>query len=113
MKSPQECYQDCQESQWKGILHLSTRMREYAEHRDWNALQSAIIERENLLAVYFGNDSLMLEIKKKMAYIEILKAIDKEILEFTIKSKDVLAREILKLQNVRNGLAAYTAGQPN
>ncbi|MDO8272641.1 MAG: hypothetical protein Q7U82_12095 [Gammaproteobacteria bacterium] len=98
-----------QERQWQEILNLSTQMREYAEKRDWNSLQNAIEAREILLHSFFEDTTLSLQVAEKIARIEKLKEIDGVVLELTSKNKQLLAKEILKLQKGRNGLSAYTA----
>lgn len=98
------------ERQWQEILNLSTQMREYAEKRDWISLQNAIDAREILLHCHFEDQSLSLKAAEKIARIEKLKEIDGAVLELTNKNKQLLAKEIIKLQRGRNGLSAYTAG---
>jgi Flagellar protein FliT len=113
MKSPQERAQTCQEAQWQTILNLSRQMLEYAENRDWNSLQDKISVREKLLPTYFDTRSKAQKISEKLAHITMLQNIDGQILELTTKNKDLLAKEIVKLQNGRNGLAAYAASLSN
>ncbi|MDO9317099.1 MAG: hypothetical protein Q7V56_02725 [Gammaproteobacteria bacterium] len=98
-----------QERQWQEILSLSTQMREYAEKRDWNSLKIAIEAREILLHSFFEDTTLSLQVTEKIARIEKLKDIDGGVLELTSNNKQLLAKEILKLQKGRNGLSAYTA----
>lgn len=98
-----------QERQWQEILNLSTQMRENAEKRDWNSLQNAIEARELLLHSFFEDKTIPLQVAEKIARIEKLKEIDYVVLELTSNNKNLLAKEILKLQKGRNGLSAYTA----
>ncbi len=102
-----------QEHHWQEILKLSVKMRESAEMRDWNSLHDAIEQRENLFTAYFRDETTKGEITKKMAQIEKLQKIDKEVLELTNNNKQLLAKEIVKLQQGKNRLAAYAAGQPD
>jgi hypothetical protein len=113
MKSPQERATTCQEAQWQTILNLSRKMLEYAENRDWNSLQETMSVREKMLPTYFDARSKAQKISEKLVHITMLQNIDGQILEFTINNKDLLAKEILKLQNGRNGLAAYAASLSN
>lgn len=98
------------EKQWQEILALSTQMREYAEKRDWNSLQSAIDTRESLLRFHFEDANLPLQTAEKIARIEKLMEVDGAVLELASKNKQLLANEIIKLQKGRSGLSAYTEG---
>jgi len=98
------------ERQWQEILNLSTQMREFAEKRDWNSLQDAIAARELLLSSHFSDKTLALQAAENVARIQKLKEIDGAIMELTNKNKQLLAKEIVKLQRGRTGLSAYTEG---
>ncbi len=98
------------ERQWQQILNLSTQMREFAEKRDWKSLQDVISAREILLSAHFSDKTLALQAAEKIARIEKLKEIDGAVLELTSKNKQLLAKEIIKLQKGRAGMSAYTEG---
>ncbi len=112
MKNTQDHSREQQESQWQEILNLSVQMRESAEKRDWQALHNLITSRESLLPLYFEKVIPGLEVTEKIARVAILQKIDKTVLELTSNNKALLAKEIVRLQKGRNGLAAYAAGQP-
>lgn len=98
------------ERQWQEILNLSRQMQECAEKRDWISLQDVISARETLLSAHFSDKNLALQVAEKIARIEQLKEIDGSVLELTSKNKQLLAKEIIKLQKGRAGMSAYTEG---
>ncbi len=121
---------------WEMILNLSENMLESAEKRDWESLTLYMNAREKVMNAYFSiplmeaeeiarqaeedlstqeNKGAAMSHKTGMSkrieilkhQIEHIKKNDRLIISITAQNKDLLARELLKLQKARKMVVGY------
>jgi len=114
------------EKNWQTILDLSNNMLSCAQSRDWETMSSLMEAREKLMKLYFSVAeeeerivqntgankaadiaALSARIALLKEHIEVIKEIDRNILNYTEENKDQLSEELGKLRNARKMVKGY------